>query len=141
MLPVVVGERRTLEHITPYTAVMVGVSLLLYPAGVVGWVYLLAAVLLGSILFSPWGAPVPSASLQSHVRGGLFRYFPLELSLRRPALLADLPTLAEAWTRSGVVLEFQCPNGWDFELDALGTYVSSRVDDTSDREIALSGTD
>ena len=29
MLPVVVGERRTLEHITPYTAVLVGVSLLL----------------------------------------------------------------------------------------------------------------
>ena len=47
MLPVVVGERRTLEHITPYTAVLVGVSLLLYPTGVVGWVYLVGALALG----------------------------------------------------------------------------------------------
>ena len=48
MLPVVVGERRTLEHITPYTAVLVGVSLLLYPTGAVGWVYLVAALALGA---------------------------------------------------------------------------------------------
>ncbi len=48
MLPVVVGERRTLEHITPYTAVLVGVSLLLYPTGVVGWVYLVSAIGLGA---------------------------------------------------------------------------------------------
>ena len=50
MLPVVVGERRTLEHITPYTAVLVGVSLLLYPTGAVGWVYLVAALGLGGWL-------------------------------------------------------------------------------------------
>jgi protoheme IX farnesyltransferase len=48
MLPVVVGERRTLEHITPYTAVLVGVSLLLYPTGAVGWFYLVVAIGLGS---------------------------------------------------------------------------------------------
>lgn len=48
MLPVVVGERRTLEHITPYTAVMVGLSLLLYPTGVVDWIYLVSAVSLGA---------------------------------------------------------------------------------------------
>jgi protoheme IX farnesyltransferase len=48
MLPVVVGERRTLEHITPYTAVLVGVSLLLYPLGVVDWIYLVAALALGA---------------------------------------------------------------------------------------------
>lgn len=48
MLPVVVGERRTLEHITPYTAVMVGLSLLLYPTGLVDWIYLVSAVVLGA---------------------------------------------------------------------------------------------
>ena len=42
----------------------------------------LGAIFLGSILFTPWGAPVPKASMQAHVRGGLFRYFPFELSLR-----------------------------------------------------------
>jgi hypothetical protein len=42
----------------------------------------LAGIFLGTILFTPFGAPVPQPTLQSHVRGGLFRYFPLELSLR-----------------------------------------------------------
>lgn len=43
----------------------------------------IAAVLLGSILFTPWGAAVPNPSMQAHVRGGLFRFFPFEVSMRR----------------------------------------------------------
>jgi hypothetical protein len=42
----------------------------------------LAGIFLGSILFTPFGAPVPQPTLQAHVRGGLFRLFPQELSLR-----------------------------------------------------------
>jgi len=47
MLPVVAGTERTIEHIVVYTYVMVGVSLLLYATGAVGWFYLAAAVGLG----------------------------------------------------------------------------------------------
>jgi protoheme IX farnesyltransferase len=47
MLPVVVGPRRTIEHIEVYTWVLVGVSLLLYPSGAVGNIYLVSALVLG----------------------------------------------------------------------------------------------
>ena len=47
MLPVVVGSRPTLDHIFWYTVALVGGSLLLYPTGAVGTVYLVAAVGLG----------------------------------------------------------------------------------------------
>jgi hypothetical protein len=56
----------------------------------------------------------------------------VELSLRREAYLDDIPDLEEAWSMSGVVLEFQCPNGRDFEIDARGMGVESHVDDRSD---------
>lgn len=48
MLPVVAGTETTIEHIVTYTYVMVGVSLLLYPTGAVGWLYLLVALALGA---------------------------------------------------------------------------------------------
>ena len=51
MLPVVVGKARTLEQIELYTIVLVGVSLLLYPTGAVGWIYLVSAVGLGTWLY------------------------------------------------------------------------------------------
>jgi hypothetical protein len=41
-----------------------------------------AGVTLGTILFTPFGAPVSQPTLQAHVRGGIYRHFPLELSLR-----------------------------------------------------------
>ena len=47
MLPVVVGLRPTLHHIFWYTVSLVGGSLLLYPAGAVGELYLVVAALLG----------------------------------------------------------------------------------------------
>jgi len=56
----------------------------------------------------------------------------IELSLRRDALLDDPPGLEQAWSMSGVVLEFQCPNGRDFELDSRQNFVTRAVDDTSD---------
>jgi protoheme IX farnesyltransferase len=55
MLPVVAGRRRTLEQISLYTVVLVGVSLLLYPTGVVGLGYVVAAALLGGwLLAAAW---------------------------------------------------------------------------------------
>jgi hypothetical protein len=67
--------------------------------------------------------------IQAKCRGenGVF----IELSLRRDAFLDDLPTLEDAWSASGVVLEFQCPNGRDFELDARKMLIVAPVDDTS----------
>lgn len=47
MLPVVVGVKRTLDHIVAYSAVLVGVSLLLVPTGAVGPFYAVVAVVLG----------------------------------------------------------------------------------------------
>ena len=47
MLPVVVGTESTIEHIVAYTYVMVGVSLMLFVTGSVGWLYLAVAIGLG----------------------------------------------------------------------------------------------
>jgi protoheme IX farnesyltransferase len=49
MLPVVRGPRETSHQILYYTLLLVAVTLLLYPAGRMGVVYLLAAVVLGAM--------------------------------------------------------------------------------------------
>ena len=46
MLPVVVGDHRTALHIVAYSVVLAGVSLLLIPLGVVGWIYAGVALVL-----------------------------------------------------------------------------------------------
>lgn len=53
----------------------------------------------------------------------------IELSLRREDLTDPLPSLGEAWRSSGVVIEFQCPNGRDFEMDARRMTVEQKLDD------------
>lgn len=45
--------------------------------------YLAGGVFLGSVLFTPLGRSTPSPTLQFHVRSGVFRPFPVELSLRQ----------------------------------------------------------
>jgi len=54
----------------------------------------------------------------------------IELSLRLEQYLDDIPDLERAWNLSGVVLEFQCPNGRDIEIDARGMIIEKPVDDT-----------
>jgi protoheme IX farnesyltransferase len=55
MLPVVVGEKRAMEHMVAYTVVLVGVTLLLYATGAVGWLYLVVAALAGAaFLVGTW---------------------------------------------------------------------------------------
>lgn len=44
--------------------------------------FALAGLFLGPLLLSPFGRSVPEPTLQSHVRGRPYRFFPLELSLR-----------------------------------------------------------
>lgn len=56
----------------------------------------------------------------------------IELSLRKEEHLDDIPDLAEAWKLDGIVLEFQCPNGVDYEIDARHKGVMKQLDDRSD---------
>lgn len=51
MLPVVVGERRAMDHMVAYTAALIGMTLLLYATGPVGWIYLVSAVVAGAAFF------------------------------------------------------------------------------------------
>ena len=55
MLPVVAGVEATTRRMLLYTALMVGVSLLLVPLGGMSWIYLIAAVALGGwFLWDTW---------------------------------------------------------------------------------------
>jgi heme o synthase len=51
MLPVVVGERRAMDHMVAYTVALIGMTLLLYATGPVGWIYLIFAVTAGGGFF------------------------------------------------------------------------------------------
>ncbi|MDR4506926.1 MAG: hypothetical protein MRJ65_01595 [Candidatus Brocadiaceae bacterium] len=56
----------------------------------------------------------------------------VELSLRREEYLDTIPELKQAWSLSGIVLEFQCANGRDFEIDPRGIFIKKQLDDTTD---------
>ena len=45
--------------------------------------FALGGIFVGPILFTPFGAPVPSPTLQAHVRNSPFRFFPFERTLAR----------------------------------------------------------
>lgn len=68
MLPALVGEQDTLDHILRYSVVTVGVSLLLVPAAPMGWVYLLVTAALGVMLMQR------ASSLRRHAHGAM-NYF------------------------------------------------------------------
>jgi protoheme IX farnesyltransferase len=88
MLPVVRGEAETARQITLYTIALIAVSLLLAPAAGMGWIYLVAAVVLGVAFL--WGA----LRLQADAANGraaitLFRYSISYLTLLFGAVAAD----------------------------------------------------
>ena len=58
---------------------MTGIS----PTWLLAATYAVGGLLLGPILFTPFGAPVPEPTLQAHVRNPPLRHFPLELTFRR----------------------------------------------------------
>jgi protoheme IX farnesyltransferase len=88
MLPVVRGEAETARQIVLYTIALVAVSLLLLPAAKMGWIYLVAAVVLGALYL--WRALRLHADAGSG-RGaiGLFRYSISYLTLLFAAVAAD----------------------------------------------------
>jgi heme o synthase len=88
MLPVVRGEAETARQIVLYTIALVAVSLLLFPAGGMGLIYLAAAVVLGGLFL--WRA----FRLQANASDGraaitLFRYSISYLTLLFAAVAID----------------------------------------------------
>jgi protoheme IX farnesyltransferase len=88
MLPVVRGEAETARQIVLYTVALVGVSLLLLPAAGMGWIYLVAAVVLGALYL--WNA----LRLRTDANDGraaidLFRYSISYLTLLFAAVALD----------------------------------------------------
>jgi protoheme IX farnesyltransferase len=90
MLPVVVGERRALDHMLAYTVVLVGATLLLYATGPVGWIYLVVAVTFGAaFLAATW-------MLRDHPEAAMkyFGYSNAYLSVVFIAIAVDVMVLA-----------------------------------------------
>jgi protoheme IX farnesyltransferase len=87
MLPVSHGEEETRWHILLYSLLLVGVTLLLYPAQATGWVYLLAALLLGgrfvALAVQLWREATPRAAHR------LFKYSTTYLALLFGAMVLD----------------------------------------------------
>ena len=59
MLPVVRGERRTAASIVRYTLLMIGITLLPFLTGDLGWIYLAAAAAARRRLPRARGPPLP----------------------------------------------------------------------------------
>ncbi len=88
MLPVVRGEAETARQIVLYTALLIGVSLLLLPAAGMGWIYLVAAAVLG-ILFMVQALRLRSDAGSGRAAIGLFRYSITYLTLLFAAVAVD----------------------------------------------------
>ncbi|MGI8998304.1 MAG: heme o synthase [Candidatus Limnocylindria bacterium] len=88
MLPVVRGEAETARQIVVYTILLIAVSLLLLPAAGMGWVYLVAAVVLGALfLFQALRLRADAANGRAAIN--LFRYSITYLTLLFAAVAAD----------------------------------------------------
>ncbi len=89
MLPVVVGERRAMDHMVAYTVALIGMTLLLYSTGPVGWIYLVVATISGAaFLLSTW-------RLRDHPEAAMkyFAYSNVYLSVVFIAVAADVLVL------------------------------------------------
>jgi protoheme IX farnesyltransferase len=90
MLPVVVGEKRAMDHMVAYTVVLIGVTLLLYATGPVGWLYLAVAAVAGA------GFLVGTWMLRDHPEAAMkyFGYSNVYLSVIFIAIAVDVLVLA-----------------------------------------------
>ena len=88
MLPVVRGEAETARQIVLYTIALIAVSLLLLPAAGMGWIYLVAALVLGGIfLHAAIRLRTDAGSGRAAIR--LFRYSISYLTLLFAAVAVD----------------------------------------------------
>lgn len=53
----------------------------------------------------------------------------IELSMRREEFVGQEPDLSAWWEQDDLFFEVQCPDGYDFEVDAYGTMVTDSDDD------------
>ena len=53
------------------------------PAWITAVAYAVGGLLVGPLVFTPFGAPVPEPTLQAHVRNPTLRWLPLELTFRK----------------------------------------------------------
>jgi protoheme IX farnesyltransferase len=88
MLPVVRGEAETARQIVLYTIALVAVSLLLFPAAGMGWIYLAAAVVLG-VAFLWRALRLRADAADGRAAIGLFRYSISYLTLLFAAVAVD----------------------------------------------------
>ena len=88
MLPVVRGEAETARQIVLYTIALIAVSLLLLPAAGMGWIYLVAAVVLGAA-FLYRAMRLRSDAGNGREAVGLFRYSIGYLALLFAAVAVD----------------------------------------------------
>ncbi len=89
MLPVVVGEKRAMEHMVAYTVALVGTTLLLYATGPVDWIYLSIASAAGlAFLVGTW-------MLRDHPKAAMkyFGYSNVYLSVIFLAIAVDVLVL------------------------------------------------
>jgi len=89
MLPVVVGEKRAMDHMVAYTVTLVGTTLLLYATGPVGWIYLTVATVAGlGFLVGTW-------MLRDHPEAAMkyFGYSNVYLSIIFIAIAVDVLVL------------------------------------------------
>ncbi len=89
MLPVVVGEKRAMDHMLAYTLVLVGTTLLLYATGPVEWLYLTVAAAAGAaFLVGTW-------MLRDHPEAAMkyFGYSNVYLSVIFVAIAVDVLVL------------------------------------------------
>jgi protoheme IX farnesyltransferase len=87
MLPVVAGAEETARQILLYTIVMVAVTLVFGPIGGMGWIYLVASVVLGAIFVAYAIKLRRTASLKVAMQ--LFRYSITYLGLLFTAMAID----------------------------------------------------
>jgi protoheme IX farnesyltransferase len=92
MLPVVKGVPETARQIGLYTILLVAISLVFWPVAAMGWIYLLAAVVLGAIfLWRAWilwrQATSPEGSLAQAIR--LYKFSISYLTLLFLAVAVD----------------------------------------------------
>jgi protoheme IX farnesyltransferase len=88
MLPVVRGEAETARQIVLYTIALFAVSLLLLPAAGMGWIYLIAAIVLGGS-FLVQAIRLRGDAGNGRAAIGLFRYSISYLTLLFAAVAAD----------------------------------------------------
>ena len=88
MLPVVRGEAETARQIVLYSIALIAVSLLLLPAAGMGWIYLAAALVLGS-LFLWLALRLRADAGNGRAAIGLFRYSISYLTLLFAAVALD----------------------------------------------------